>query len=120
MRTMTDLEQIRSVVQSSSVAAVLRAAAQRAREYGELNAFVTLADERSQAEQVKKISRFAGRLHGVPIAVKDNIDTADMPTTGATPALRASLPGRDHQAVARLRAAGATVVGKTNMHELAF
>ena len=62
----------------------------------------------------------SGPLAGVPVAVKDNLDTHDFPTTGGTPALAASRPGRDHPAVARLRAAGAVVIGKTNLHELAL
>lgn len=59
-------------------------------------------------------------LFGAPIVVKDNIDTADAPTSAGTPALRGKIPRRDAPALQRLRAAGAIVAGKTNMHELAF
>lgn len=61
-----------------------------------------------------------GPLSGIPFAVKDNIGTADLPTTAGTPALRGCVPRRDATVVARMRAAGGCVIGKTNMHELAF
>jgi len=57
-------------------------------------------------------------LYGVPVAVKDNIDVAGLPTTAACPAFSYS-PSRDSTAVARLRAAGAIVVGKTNLDQFA-
>ena len=57
-------------------------------------------------------------LHGVPVAVKDNIDVAGLPTTAACPAF-AYLPERDATAVARLRAAGALIIGKTNLDQFA-
>lgn len=61
-----------------------------------------------------------GSLAGVPYAVKDNIDTVALPTTANTPALLGSLRTVDNPVVAKLRAAGALCVGKTNLHELAF
>jgi len=60
-----------------------------------------------------------GSLAGVPIAVKDNIDVAGLPTTGGTNYL-SFLPQVDADAVSALRSDGALVIGKTNMHELAF
>ena len=61
-----------------------------------------------------------GPLHGIPLLIKDNIETADpMPTTAGSLALAASMPGRDAPAVARLRAAGAIILGKTNLSEWA-
>ena len=57
-------------------------------------------------------------LYGVPVAVKDNIDVAGLPTTAACPAF-AYTPARDATAVARLRAAGAIVIGKTNLDQFA-
>ena len=61
-----------------------------------------------------------GPLHGVPILLKDNIDTADpMPTTAGSLALQLNLTGRDAPLVARLRAAGAVILGKTNLSEWA-
>jgi Asp-tRNA(Asn)/Glu-tRNA(Gln) amidotransferase A subunit family amidase len=61
-----------------------------------------------------------GPLHGIPIVIKDNFDTADMPTTGGAIALAGSRPSEDAFQVRRLREAGAVVIGKTNMHELAW
>ena len=61
-----------------------------------------------------------GPLHGVPILIKDNIETADpMPTTAGSLALAANVTGRDAPLVARLRAAGALILGKTNLSEWA-
>ncbi|UXZ38367.1 amidase [Cupriavidus gilardii] len=58
-------------------------------------------------------------LHGIPMVVKDNIDTAGLPTTAGCAALHDALPASDAPLVARLRAAGAIVLGKANMSELA-
>ena len=60
-----------------------------------------------------------GLLHGVPLVVKDNYDTIDMPTTAGSRALEGSMSGRDAFQVKRLRAAGAVIIGKTNLHEFA-
>jgi Asp-tRNA(Asn)/Glu-tRNA(Gln) amidotransferase A subunit family amidase len=61
-----------------------------------------------------------GALHGVPLALKDNLDTAAMPTTGGTPGLRGHRPARNAEVVQKLLDAGAIVLGKTNLHELAY
>jgi aspartyl-tRNA(Asn)/glutamyl-tRNA(Gln) amidotransferase subunit A len=61
-----------------------------------------------------------GRLHGVPIAVKDNYQTADMPTTAGSVAPGYDFPLKDSTAAARLRAAGAILIGKTRTHEFAW
>ena len=60
-----------------------------------------------------------GPFHGIPVVVKDNYDTIDMPTTAGSRALEGSLSGRDAFQVRQLRAAGAVIVGKTNLHEFA-
>lgn len=62
----------------------------------------------------------AGRLDGVGFAAKDNIETSQLPTTAGTEALRGSWPRRDAGVIRALRSAGACLVGKTNLHELAF
>jgi Asp-tRNA(Asn)/Glu-tRNA(Gln) amidotransferase A subunit family amidase len=61
-----------------------------------------------------------GPLHGVPVGVKDIVDTADLPTECGTPIYEGRRPGRDAACVARLRAAGAVVIGKTVTTELAY
>jgi amidase len=58
-------------------------------------------------------------LHGIPIVLKDNIDTADMPTTGGSILLEGSVPPDDAFIVKKLRAAGAVIVAKTNLSEFA-
>jgi Asp-tRNA(Asn)/Glu-tRNA(Gln) amidotransferase A subunit family amidase len=78
-------------------------------------AFITIAADRPAASPGA-----VGPLQNVAFAVKDNIDTVDLPTTAGTPLLRESRPARDAAVVARLRRAGAAVLGKTNLHELAF
>jgi amidase len=60
-----------------------------------------------------------GPLHGIPVLLKDNYNTADLPTTGASIALAGVVPPTDAFAVQKLRAAGAIILGKTNLHELA-
>jgi Asp-tRNA(Asn)/Glu-tRNA(Gln) amidotransferase A subunit family amidase len=61
-----------------------------------------------------------GPLHGVPVAVKDVFDTADYPTECGSPLLRGRRPMRDSTAVARLRAAGAVIIGKSVTAEFAY
>jgi amidase len=60
-----------------------------------------------------------GPLHGVPVILKDNFDTQDLPTTGGSVAMRDSRPRRDAFVVQRLRAAGAIVLAKANLQEFA-
>lgn len=107
----TGLDEVRQRIAASSARDVVRDSLERARAIADLNAFITLADDAEGA---------AGPLAGIPLAVKDNLDTADLATSGGTPALRGSRPQRDQHAVGRLRAAGAAVIGKTNLHELAL
>ncbi len=90
-----------------------------------LNAFITLEPERvlAQARDCDRARRTGvkpGPLFGLPIPVKDSVNTADYPTTGGTPALRHFRPAADAPVVASLKAAGAIVLGKTNLHELSY
>ncbi|MDX1486638.1 MAG: indoleacetamide hydrolase [Acidiferrobacterales bacterium] len=90
-----------------------------------LNAFVWLDRERllgeaRKADRMRRKGHDPGRLHGVPLAVKDCFDVAGTPTTACTPALRDNVPQRTAPIVQRLFDEGALMLGKTNMHELAF
>ena len=87
----------------------------RAEEAAHLGGFITV-----DTAPAMPTGETAGPLYGVPVVVKDNIHVAGLPNTAGTPALRDFVPEADATAVRRLRAAGAVVVGKTNMHELAL
>jgi aspartyl-tRNA(Asn)/glutamyl-tRNA(Gln) amidotransferase subunit A len=88
-----------------------------------LDCFITLEPEAAlaqarAAEAEIRAGRYRGPLHGVPLAIKDNLATAGLRTTGGSTILADYVPTADAPAVARLRAAGAIVLGKTNLHEL--
>ncbi|MGE3961208.1 MAG: amidase [Dehalococcoidia bacterium] len=92
---------------------------------GAVNSFVLVMADSARQEARASDERTArgarlGALDGIPIAVKDLYDTAGAVTTGGTGAYRDRVPSEDATAVAKLRAAGAVIVGKANTHELAF
>jgi len=80
----------------------------------------SVLDDARDAEAEIKAGRWRGPLHGIPVAVKDNYLTADMPTTAGSTAPGLSFPRRDSAAAARLRSAGAILIGKTRTHEFAW
>jgi indoleacetamide hydrolase len=90
-----------------------------------LGAFITLDPDyvraaARKADQARASGASLGPLHGVPLALKDNLDTAELPTSGGTPSLAGNRPKRNAAIVDKLLGAGAIVLGKTNLHELAY
>jgi aspartyl-tRNA(Asn)/glutamyl-tRNA(Gln) amidotransferase subunit A len=90
-----------------------------------INAFITVAGEQSlrtaramEAEQSQ--GKWRGPLHGIPIALKDNIDTVGIRTTAASELFEDRMPSEDAEVVRRLRGAGAVILGKLNLHEFAY
>jgi Asp-tRNA(Asn)/Glu-tRNA(Gln) amidotransferase A subunit family amidase len=104
--------------------ALTSAAIARAKANTKLNAFITLDEAGAmKAAAAFDASRRKGGckpLGGVPVVIKDNIEVAGLPSTAGTPALKGFVPKKDAPVAAKLRAAGAIIIGKTNMHELAF
>lgn len=90
----------------------------------ELNAFILLnpaaRDEAAALDAERAVAGPRGPLHGIPVIVKDNIGTADMPTTAGSLALDGFIPAEDAFQVRKLREAGAVIIGKTNLYEFAL
>ena len=88
-----------------------------------LNAFILVnpraREEAAALDAERATSGPRGPLHGIPVVIKDNIGTADMPTTGGSFALQGFIPDQDAFQVQKLRAAGAVIMGKTNLYEFA-
>lgn len=92
---------------------------------GRLNAFITVTGESALAAAKKadlalEDGRWLGPLHGIPVAIKDNIDTSGIRTTAGSRLYRDRVPEQDAEVVRRLKAAGAVILGKTGTHELAY
>jgi len=90
-----------------------------------LNAFITvmaesaLAEARAAEAEILR-GEWRGPLHGIPLALKDLIDTAGVRTTAASAVHKDRIPSQDAEVVRRLRLAGAVIVGKNNLHEFAY
>lgn len=89
------------------------------------NAFVTVTADSARraaknAEDEIQAGKYRGPLHGIPVGVKDIIDTSNVRTTYGSAIFRNHIPVKDATVVARLKEAGAIIVGKTNTHEFAF
>ena len=90
-----------------------------------LNAFITVMAEQAMADaqlaeaEIMK-GRWRGPLHGIPVGLKDLFDTAGVRTTAASAFFADRIPTEDAEVVRRLKAAGAVIIGKQNMHEFAF
>jgi aspartyl-tRNA(Asn)/glutamyl-tRNA(Gln) amidotransferase subunit A len=90
-----------------------------------LNAFITVTAEQAlvqarAAETEIQTGKWRGPLHGIPVALKDLIDTAGVRTTAASAIFADRVPSTDAEVVRRLHAAGAVMLGKLNMHEFAY
>src|SRR5579864_2336505 len=90
-----------------------------------LNAFITLDGDSALAQarecdRQRRAGSVASRLHGVPIALKDNIDTAGVRTTAAAGVFKDRIPAEDAEVTRRLKAAGVVFLGKLNLDEMAF
>src|SRR6266851_3959976 len=93
----------------------------RIRDHNDPAIFISLRDEKEAVAEAEALSaKDAGQLplYGIPVAVKDNIDVTGLPTTAGCPAF-SYVPSRDATCVARLRAAGAIMIGKTNLDQFA-
>jgi aspartyl-tRNA(Asn)/glutamyl-tRNA(Gln) amidotransferase subunit A len=121
------LVQVRTALATGDLSAVevTEAALDRAERFAGHNLFITALPEHAlhtaaAADRLRASGAPLGPLHGVPITVKDNIDMAGMPTTAGSPVFADRIAATDAASVARLRQAGAIVLGKTNLHELAL
>ena len=90
-----------------------------------LNSYITITGEQAfesarQAEQEIVAGKYRGPLHGVPMAVKDQFNTAGVLTTGGSSILKDNVPSEDATVIAKLKEAGAVMLGKLNMSEFAM
>src|SRR5438270_5396794 len=90
-----------------------------------LNAFITITadsalEEARKAEAEIARGEWRGPLHGIPLALKDLAETAGVRTTAASAVLKDYIPAADAEVVRRLKAAGAVLLGKLNLHEFAY
>ncbi|WP_309673355.1 amidase family protein, partial [Gemmatimonas sp.] len=89
----------------------------------ELNSLIRInpkaGAEAAALDAERKAGKVRGPMHGIPVIIKDNYDTGDMPTSAGSLAMATSQPARDGFVVKKLRDAGAIILGKSNLHELA-
>jgi aspartyl-tRNA(Asn)/glutamyl-tRNA(Gln) amidotransferase subunit A len=122
------LKKVLELVRRKTVSPVdlTQACLKRIEQYNKLvNAFITITGESALAtarsrEAEAQRGNWRGPLHGIPIALKDNIDTAGVRTTGASELFKDRVPTEDAEVVRRLKNAGAVILGKLNMHEFAY
>ena len=104
---------------------VVKECLEQCKQFADYNAFITLFEEQSIAvakayDEMLDADYVVGPLHGVPIVLKDNIYLKGSRTTGGSKILGDFIPGYDATVAARLKSAGAIILGKTNMHEFAY
>ena len=87
----------------------------------EYNAFISIADSEELRQKARNLDKKSDLpLRGFTLAVKDNINTIDFKTTGGSPGLKDFRPKQDATVITRIKSAGGIIVGKSNLHELAF
>ena len=129
MRDVTEksVSELRAMLASGEISSVglVTQLLDKAEHNKNLNAFIHVDRERAlemaaAADAASGTASDDQPLLGIPIVVKDNIHVAGMPNTAGTPALKGFIPDASNAVVASLQAAGAIVLAKTNLHELAF
>jgi aspartyl-tRNA(Asn)/glutamyl-tRNA(Gln) amidotransferase subunit A len=122
------LKQASDLIRSKAVSPVelTEACLQRIEKHNPaFNAFITVTRDQAlrsarEAETEIQRGRWRGPLHGVPVALKDNMDTAGIRTTGASQVFENRIPETDAEVARRLKAAGSVLLGKLNLHEFAY
>ena len=122
------LHEASELVRKKSVSPVelTRACLERIERYNPiLNAFITVTADQALAEAREREAelgrgRYRGPLHGIPVALKDLINTAGVRTTAASALFKDRVPNQDAEVVRRLKAAGAILLGKLNLDEFAY
>lgn len=126
--TIKSLTEISGMIHSGSITSrqLVTALLDRIAIYNpKVNCFITVMGKEAlaQADQLDveaKAGKFRGPLHGIPIGLKDNIDTAGIRTTAASPMFKDRVPTEDAEIVGKLKSAGAVIIGKLNLHEFAL
>lgn len=127
----TTIDDVQAAYRSGATTAeqVVRAYQQRIQAYDragpKLNVVIflnprALDEAKALDETLRRTGRPIGPLHGIPVLLKDNIDTKEMPTTGGSQSLAGYTPATDAAITQKLRAAGAIILAKVNLHEFAI
>ena len=122
-----NLSTLKARLKSSELTSVelIEQALEKNQQYKDFNVFITVDGENAlvkaeELDSLRKKGQVLGPLHGIPVAIKDNIHVAGLPNTAGSPFLHNFIPNADAPVVQSLKAAGAIVLGKTNMHEWAY
>jgi aspartyl-tRNA(Asn)/glutamyl-tRNA(Gln) amidotransferase subunit A len=124
-RSIGELAELLKTRQVSSVELTTDCLARIAKLNPTLNAFITITADSALAQanaadaEIRR-GRWLGLLHGIPLGLKDLIDTAEVLTTAASALFKDRVPKQDADVVSCLKAAGAVLIGKQNLHEFAY
>lgn len=122
----SSINELTKLIQAKKVSPVeiVHACLKRIKEFEpKLNAFITVLEDQA-LEQAKdteveiQAGKWRGSLHGIPLGIKDFYDTVGIKTTAASEYYKDRVPAKDAVGVAKLKEAGAIIIGKTNMHHL--